>query len=297
MEAYKKIPILHRIPLTRIKLAIARLLYRLVKIVIRDDNRIICRHGIRYRVDLSEGIDLSLFLFANFQSHVIKSDLLKIPNDAVVFDVGANIGSMSLQYAKIAGAGHVYAFEPTRYAFDKLTTNLSLNPSLAERITAVQVFISDQNTDHARMQAYSSWKINASAGGAHPLHGGTLKSGSENDAIPAVTLDGFCIEQDIKRLDYIKIDTDGHELKVLKGAAHTILQFQPVIIFEAGLYIFQEQNVSFGDYYSLFEQHGYQLYNAKNNKVVHMENYKKHIPLYYTTDIIAMPSSMTVGIK
>jgi FkbM family methyltransferase len=292
MDNQEKIRFLHRIPLTRIKLAIARLLYKLVRLVIRSDIREISRYGIHYKVDLSEGIDLSLFLFSNFQGYITRSGLFTLPKDAVIIDVGANIGSMTLQFAKIAETGHVYAVEPTSYAFAKLTTNLSLNPALADRVTAVQVFASDQSQYRSRLQAYSSWKIDASADNAHPLHGGTLKSGSANDAVPAVTLDDLCEQQGIGRVDYIKIDTDGHELKVLKGAIQTMRRWHPVIVFEAGLYIFREQNIEFRDFYELLAPEGYTFYNAHNNQIINMGNYVRHIPLYYTIDIIAIPSQV-----
>jgi len=290
MNENEKIPLLNRIPLTRIKLIIARILYFLVKLVIHDNQRIISRNHIQYKVDLSEGIDFSLFLFANFQRYVIHSKLFKLRNDAIIFDVGANIGSMTLQFAQIAPEGHVYAFEPTRYAFEKLEKNLSLNPTLSNHITSIRAFVSDECTDRSRMQAYSSWKIDGSGEETHPLHGGTLKSNAQEEIVPAFTIDAFCQEHHINRVDFIKIDTDGHELKVLKGAAQTMQNFQPVIIFEAGLSIIREQNVCFDDYYELLTRCGYVLYNGKNNKIVNMENYTRHIPLNYTTDIIAIPS-------
>ena len=100
-------------------------------------------------MDLSEGIDLSLFLFGNFQSYVVQNKYFSLEKDAIVFDVGANVGSMSLRFAQGASEGHVYAFEPTDYAFKKLQRNLSLNPKLAERISAVQQFLADEKSSSA----------------------------------------------------------------------------------------------------------------------------------------------------
>jgi len=291
MGKKEKIPFFNRIPLTRIKLHIALLLYFLVKLIIRDDNRVICRNGIRYKIDLSEGIDFSLFLFASYQRHITQSSLFSLEKDAVFFDVGANIGSMTLRFAQIAPDGHVYAFEPTSYAFTKLRRNLSLNPTLSNHISPIQVFISDQCVNQSQLQAYSSWKINGSfVEGQHPLHGGTLKSGSENEIIPAITLDSFCNEVKLDRLDCLKIDTDGHELKVLRGATQTLKKYRPIIIFEIGLYIIREQSLEFRDYYEFLTRHGYVLYNSKNNHIVDMGNFTRQIPLYYTTDLVAIYS-------
>ena len=289
MKSKNNIPLIHRIPLTRIKLAIAKLLYLIVKIVLRNNHRVITRNGIRFKIDLSEGIDLSLFLFGNFQSYITTSRLFSLAGDAVIFDIGANIGSMSLAFAKLSPDGQVYAFEPTSYAFGKLEENLSLNPSLAEHIKATQMFASEKTATDHNIEAYSSWKIDGSAESAHPLHGGTLKTDREKN-IPAISLDDFCDENRIQRLDCIKIDTDGHELKVLKGANRTIRQFQPVIIFEIGLYIIQEHGIKFEEYFEFFTGCGYTLFNSKNNKPVTPKNYLRQIPQYYTTDIVAIPT-------
>jgi len=285
----KQIPLLNKIPLTRIKITVAKIIYFLIKIFIREDHRVIKRDGISYRVDLSEGIDLSIFLFSGFQGYITKTKLFSLPNDSVIFDIGANIGAMSLQYAKHANEGHVYAFEPTTYAFEKLKTNLSLNPSLAERITMVNAFASDQCANNADIEAYSSWKIDGSEKDIHPLHGGTLKSEEDKSQhIPSITIDKYCQDMDIQRLDCIKIDTDGHELNVLKGAGDTLHKFHPNIVFEAGLYVIEEHGLEFEEYYEFLAGYRYALYNSKNNKLITLDNYLKQIPLYYTTDIIAI---------
>lgn len=196
---------------------------------------------------------------------------------------------MSLAFAKLSPEGQVYAFEPTSYAFRKLKENLSLNPSLAEHIKAIQMFASEKTASEHEIEAYSSWKIDGSAKSVHPLHGGTLKT-DRGKKIPAISLDDFCDQNQIKKLDCIKIDTDGHELQVLKGAKRTIEKFHPNIIFEIGLYVTEEHGIKFEDYFEFLSGYGYALFNSKNNKPVTLENYLTQIPLHYTTDIIAIPA-------
>ncbi len=67
--------------------------------------------------------DLSLFLFGGFQKHVSQSRFFSIPPDGVIFDIGANAGIMSLQFARPIPQGRVYSFEPTHFAFVKLQKN------------------------------------------------------------------------------------------------------------------------------------------------------------------------------
>jgi hypothetical protein len=78
--------------MTRVRLVIARILYQLVRTILRRDHRIIRRKGIYYAVDLSEGIDFSLFMFGNFQNHVTHNKYIILKNNAIVFDIGARKG-------------------------------------------------------------------------------------------------------------------------------------------------------------------------------------------------------------
>ncbi len=278
--------LINRLPITKIKLFLAGLLYRIVHLIYRRNERIIIRDGIKYEVDLSEGIDLSVFLFGKFQKNVSGNKRLSLPEDAIIFDVGANFGMMTLQYAKLASLGKVYSFEPTHYAFSKLKRNLELNPQLAKRIVAIQSLVSSSTSKETDIKTYASWKVSGDVKGVkHSVHGGIEKS---TNGIGAVSLDDFCRENEIRRLDFIKIDTDGHEFEVLKGAQKVIAEFRPTIIFEAGLYVMEERNIVFSDYLEFFCSLDYSLFNSSNLREINATNYHKHIPSKATIDILAL---------
>lgn len=278
-----------RLHLTKYKLFVARQIYRLIRIFLHKEKYNIRRSKINYEIDISEGIDLSIFLFGCFQKHVINNKYISIPRDAVIFDIGANIGAMTLKFAQKAPNGRVYAFEPTDYAYKKLIKNISLNPGLKERITPVQKFFGKKTTTIHGMKAYSSWKINKKVNQAHPFHGGSIRSAVN---ISAISIDDFCRENDIKRLNLIKIDTDGYEYQVLQGAQKTLLELSPTIIFEIGLSQFNEYNVKvkFEQFLDFFLSKGYRLINSKNGNVITKDNYLRHIPLNSTFDVIALRS-------
>ena len=288
----KQIPLLNRLPITRIKLIIARVLYRILSILLRQDQRYIRRDGINYKVDLTEGIDFSIFLFGNFQHYITQNRYFSLPDDAIVFDIGANIGSMAFKFAQLAQKGCVYAFEPTNYAFNKFKINLALNPELSRRIVPLQLFVSDHSEIKHKIKAYSSWRIDGKYTNAHPLHGGIIKSA---ESVVAVTIDDFCREREIPRIDLIKIDTDGFEYFILRGAKKSLGKFLPYIIFEIGIYVMEERGISFEQYYDYLSSLGYNLINAKNGKDVTIENYLKQIPLRSTTDIIAIPPTPLIN--
>jgi FkbM family methyltransferase len=263
------------------------MLYRLVHLVYRNDAQVVERGGITYAIDLREGIDLAIFLSGSFQSHIYDSDEFALPADAVVIDVGANCGVMTLQYAKRSPAGHVFAFEPTSYAFAKLERNLELNPTLAARVTAIQSFVSSSPSARVPRKVYSSWKVSgARTGDTHKVHLGTAM---DAEGVGAISLDTFCEENTVQRLDLIKIDTDGHELGVLQGARSTIARLRPTIVFEVGLYLLEERGVTFDDYLSLFQSMQYAVFNLGARVELDAENFRRHIPQRSTVDLVARP--------
>ncbi len=279
--------IYNNFPITKIYIYIAKVLYFFVTIVYGKKPRIITRSGITYEVDLSEGTDLSLFLFGSFQKHVTKSELLSIPKDATIVDVGANFGLMSLPFAQLAPEGKVYSFEPTHYALAKIKRNLSLNPELAKHIEVINSFVSAKTTENAGIKAFSSWKVNnEKAEVMHPTHLGAAKSA---DGVGSITLSDFCKKENLARLDFIKIDTDGHEYEVLQGAGEAIAKYRPQIIFEIGLYVMTEKGIDFSFYSDYFGKLNYLMYDSASKALITMENHKKYIPAKGTIDIIAKP--------
>jgi FkbM family methyltransferase len=278
--------ILRHLKITRIKLFLASVLYHLVKAIYQTDQQTIRRHGINYVIDLNEGIDLHLFLFGNFQKHITDNKVMKIPDDAVIFDVGANSGIMSLSFATKAPKGEVHAFEPTNYALKKLEKNLNLNPQLKKRIHTMQTFVSSETRQESGLRAYSSWPVKTNEK-KNKIHRGVDKT-TRN--VGSITLDAYSQEKNIQRLDLIKIDTDGHELEVLKGCASILEKFRPIIIFELGVYVMDERHINFNDYSEYFEKFDYNLFTP-GAKQIKPANYRDFVPQYGTIDIIALPGS------
>lgn len=274
---------------TKQKIKLAGILYRLVRVFNNTNEKNIKRNGINYHIDLSEGIDLSLYLFGNFQSHVSKNKRVNIPKDGVILDVGANIGVMALQFAELVPKGKVYAFEPTHEAGKRLRENIRLNPELSDRIEVIQTFISSGEIEAENIVAYASWKVDGKQDSkpTHPVHLGQALS-TEN--VGMITLDAFADEKNLSRIDFIKIDTDGHEPDVLKGAKKCIQKFKPTIIFEIGKYVMEEKNISFQFYTDYFGSLGYTLMNSANGKIIDNSNWQKIIPNKGTIDILALPS-------
>lgn len=276
------------LPITKIKIFGAKILYKITTLFVGKDKRIINRDGVKYEVDLAEGIELSLFLFGRFQNHIIKNSFLTIDKNATIIDIGANVGLMTLQFAKLVPNGKVYSFEPTFYALERLKKNLSLNPELNKNVTVINSFVSEISSDNPEIIAFSSWKVNGERDeNNHPVHLGTPKNA---EGVPSVSLNDFVENQKPEKIDFIKIDTDGHEYEVFKGAEKVIAKYRPKIIFEIGLYVMEEKNILFDFYYNYFKNLNYRLVDTKTEKEITLQNYRNYIPKKGSTDLIAIPN-------
>jgi FkbM family methyltransferase len=156
------------------KIAIAKLLHHLVRagrtIAGLPDKGVFCRRGIAYEPDLSEGIDLAIYLGGMFERRTAIALGKLVEPSSLVLDIGANIGAHTLPLAKLVGPeGRVMAFEPTAFAFQKLRRNLDLNPSLASRVEAFQCFLTVSDGASVPRAIYSSWPLTVEAG-LHPKH-------------------------------------------------------------------------------------------------------------------------------
>ncbi|GAB6095375.1 hypothetical protein JCM14469_16270 [Desulfatiferula olefinivorans] len=280
----------HRLPLTRIKLLIAGLIYVLIRPFLTSGRVRVRRRGITYRLDLSEGIDLAVFLFGRFQGDLIRKSLALLPEDAVIFDVGANLGSMALPLCMSLPRSRVHAFEPADEAHAKLLTHLALNPALGARIHPVKRFVSHTEAGVSDVPATASWKINDWVSPRHPVSGGMV---APSTGTSVLSLDGYCRSQAIDRLDLIKIDTEGRELDVITGAQACIARFRPLIIFEAGGYLMKENGYGFDDLADILGPLGYRFFRLSDHKKITRKNAGRLIPRLSTIDILAeasMPS-------
>jgi len=112
-----------------------------------------------WELDLSEGIDLSIYLFGRFERDTSKALKKATRPGMVIFDIGANVGAHALPMARWIGeSGQVYAFEPTDWAFSRLKRNLNLNPSLSRTLIPVQCALTD-NAAETPKAFHSSWSL------------------------------------------------------------------------------------------------------------------------------------------
>lgn len=224
---------------TRTRIGCARLAYQALNVVRgpwRQKQVVVTRAGVRWSLDLREGIDLSVYLFGSFEPSVVRSYKRLVPAGATVVDVGANVGAHTLPLAQAVGVtGRVIAFEPTVWAFEKMRANLDLNPDLGARVRAEQVMLVGDVGATVPGTTYSSWPL-VTGNDLHPQHRGRLMS---TDGARATTLDAYIAANQIDRIDFVKLDVDGAEPMVLAGAMVSFARHTPTIVMELAPYIYE----------------------------------------------------------
>lgn len=168
-----------------------------------------------------------LYLYGFFDKEEI--DLIKniVNSTDVVLDVGSNIGYHSLMISKIIGnKGKIYAFEPYDKNFAILHKNILLNNT--NNIKLNNIALGDKNMKGS-LKVFKDYAYNSLLNLKRLPQVGTEKVRMEQ-------LDTFVYKRKINRIDLIKIDVEGFELNVLKGAKRTLREYKPKIVCE----IFQE---------------------------------------------------------
>jgi FkbM family methyltransferase len=143
-------------------------------------------------------------------------DVNRLANDwnyaiALLFDVGANDGKTTVAALRRFPSARVISFEPHPVTFSKLARRTgnnarvqAVNSALGSEIGEVAMFEYDDSTinsltDKARYAVLSERK-------------------GRRIVVPSTTLDNYCIQHQIERIDVLKIDTEGFELQVLQGS-------------------------------------------------------------------------------
>lgn len=151
-----------------------------------------------------------------------------IGDRAVCIDVGANIGLYSLAMSVLAPNGHIYAFEPSKNAFEYLQANLAQNAVTNVSVSPLALGSSDHAVRFHDIPFFTagSFTVDESCFLTSEILGSTY---FEADC---TTLDEFVEKEGIGQVDLVKIDVEGGEMAVIEGALGTIRRFQPLVLME-----------------------------------------------------------------
>ncbi len=145
---------------------------------------------------------------------------------AVIYDVGANIGYVSLLLAKAAGEkGKIYAFEALPENVERWRTNMALN-GMKDRLSLFAGAVT-QNTGPVRFLVHSSGGMGKAAGSA-----GRHDQYQSEISVPGISLDEFVYGQGNTPPQVVKMDIEGGEVMALPGMRRVLAEARPLILME-----------------------------------------------------------------
>lgn len=147
--------------------------------------------------------------------------LENIREDWIIFDCGAHIGYYSMLFSHCAPQGKVYAFEACELTCQYFANNVIANRNEKnpyDNIELVNIALGNKVIENVEETLW--------------LSGQGDGVGKTQGIFSFTTLDTFCSENNIQRLDLIKSDVDGWDYELLMGAYNTIATLRPIIIVE-----------------------------------------------------------------
>jgi FkbM family methyltransferase len=196
-----------------------------------------------------------------------------------VFDVGANIGQ-SVEIVRLNSPNAtIHAFEPVEASFQCLQASVEgcsnvhcHRLALGNSNTIVQITNNSTNTDNCVAD----------------------QPGRDTESVQMVQGDTFCAENAVNAISYLKIDTEGYDLKVLHGfhrmiSTHTI----DLIQIEAGINPLNKTHVPLNDFRGYLEPLGYYLFGMFGWKIERTRPYGRLTnPVFISTTLAEnMPAS------
>lgn len=182
--------------------------------------------GLNFRLYPHEYVDSFIFHYGIYERQYLDFLLKVLPRDAVMLDIGANIGNHALYLARHIAA--IHAFEPNPVTFGRLEHNVTRN-SLEERVTLHHVGLGDAE---GMFRFASNVSGNLGASGFLRDDEEDVDTRVEVIELPIRRADDYVAGLDLPRIDFVKIDVEGWEASVFRGLAGTIARYRPVVAFE-----------------------------------------------------------------
>lgn len=165
-----------------------------------------------------------------FSADLLKVAIEHIKSGDVVWDIGANVGVFTFAAASLVGSdGHIFAVEPDIWLANLINKSARLRANSNFNINVLPAAVSDCNNIETLLIADRGRASNALA----KVKGRTQMGGiREKSLVPTVTLDQILSASPSP--SFIKIDVEGAEIEVLKGACKILSKIRPIIYCEIG---------------------------------------------------------------
>lgn len=203
------------------------------------------RCGFRFLLSPQDFVDRELLY-----GHVYEAESTSLVKRMVkagwtVLDCGAHMGYFTLTFSRAVGpTGQVYSFEPCAPTYARLQNHLKMNG--ITNVEPIHSAISE------RSGTASSQQVKAANTGKNRIV-------ADEGTTPMVSIDEFVATRDLKRLDFLKADIEGFEVKLLRGAEKSIRRFRPIMLIELNPESLNDAGTSASEMLDLLRSFGYSV--------------------------------------
>jgi FkbM family methyltransferase len=223
---------------------------------IADDpvQEVTMRDGSRARWDLRDAAEAQAFWLGEADDAVRRALLARVAPDAVVLDVGANVGWWTIPLARALGprGGRVVAFEPVPANRERLRWAIAAN-GVDRYVDLVDVALGE------RPGKLGMWLKSSQTGATSGTAALVTGAGPAHVTVAVHRLDDWARERALGRCDLVKLDIEGAELMMLRGAGDFLARTRPLVFGEFDDYWLGTFGASFPDVAEWAEANGYRI--------------------------------------
>ena len=203
-----------------------------------------------------------------FDNDVFERSKRYIKENSVVIDAGANYGQLSILFSKAKPNVQVYAFEAYKYISEILQKNVLINNS---KVKVHNCVLSDESKKNLIISESILKEFNNYGSNFVDLK----KKSNQGNLVDSVKIDDLNIQQEVS---FMKIDVQGYDLKVLRGAEKTIKRNKMPIIIEYSKEFESKFNYKFSDFLEILKKINYKIeerISEANYLIVYDNNFDK----------------------
>ena len=203
----------------------------------------------------------------------------------VCLHVGASDGRHSYVMTQVAPQARIYAFEPSAFTFEVLKVCMTWH-GIADRVTAVPAAVWDRTGEMLLVipkklsgRMGHSWAYVAETAPEGEARPDIDVSGAELQPTQVVSLDDFCAREGLDRVDFIRMDIEGAELKALAGARHILDRDRPHILLEIHPAMLQQRFGGTADQvFAFLRERGYRMFALQGDRLEERTSLMSDVP-------------------
>ncbi|MFZ5676408.1 MAG: FkbM family methyltransferase [Pseudomonadota bacterium] len=179
-------------------------------------------------------ISIFLDMYGEWSETEVELFRFLLPPNGVCIEVGSNIGGHAVPLSKICAEGRIYCFEPQRALFHVLCGNLAINNCLNvtarhQAVGSMASVVQIEASDYSASWNYGSFSLSKGFSSEAEYTDSVWR-----EAVQVISLDTDPEVSSLSRIDFIKLDAEGCETEILKGAGQIISKHRPDLFVEAG---------------------------------------------------------------